>query len=245
MADPHRHDARYQPQLDRDTEVYKAVRAHEVTLNEARASLERAVLAPLIALNGGAIVAFLTLLGALSKSSAFNVHSDHRALHWVALGLAGLAIISWAIGLFLAARAVHWASRQQGAINKAYRLMRERVEARISETLAPIVAAEERSGPYADCGRQVIRKHEAGEANDFGGSRKRASAWSTAAFLAGAAAALAAIVITYAVEDNKKVTTTTTHTTTETTTKTTTTGPLTKTTTTGPTTYRTTTTTSP
>jgi hypothetical protein len=117
---------------DREAEAYKAVRAHELTLNEAKAALERAVLAPLIALNGGAIVAFLTLLGALSgKNSTLNVNTTLAAVAIAA------AILVWASGLIFAALAVVWASREQGQINKGYRLMRELVEAKI---VAPDVA---------------------------------------------------------------------------------------------------------
>ena len=123
---------------DRDVEAYKAVRAHELTLNEARAELERGALAPLIALNGGAIVAFLTLIGAVSKNVTFNVSSGWR---WAAALSAGAAIVVWAAGLLFAARAVQWASRQQGEINTGYRLMRELVEAQIAPRVAPDISA--------------------------------------------------------------------------------------------------------
>jgi hypothetical protein len=47
-------------------EVYGAVRGHELMLNQATAAFEHAALTPLFLLNGGATVAFLTLLGAAS-----------------------------------------------------------------------------------------------------------------------------------------------------------------------------------
>jgi hypothetical protein len=50
---------------DRRLEEYKALRAHELMLNERTSEFERAALQPLFLLNGGAVVAFLTLLGAV------------------------------------------------------------------------------------------------------------------------------------------------------------------------------------
>ena len=131
---------------DREAEAYKAVRAHELTLNEAKAALERAVLAPLIALNGGAIVAFLTLLGALSgKNSTLNFNTTLAAVAIAA------AILVWASGLIFAAWAVVWASRQQGQINKGYRLMRELVEAKIvAPDVAQIIAPPARDSEQTD-----------------------------------------------------------------------------------------------
>ncbi len=55
----------YGPVGLRALSAYEAVRAHELMLNEAVSRFEHARLGPLIALNGGAVVAFLTLLGAL------------------------------------------------------------------------------------------------------------------------------------------------------------------------------------
>lgn len=100
-------------------DVYQAVRAHEVMLNEATSALERAVVAPLIALNGGAAVAFLALLGALNDDALLtaNLGSAKAAAVW-----------SWAAGLLPAGVALLCASKQQSAINKAHRLMREQVE---------------------------------------------------------------------------------------------------------------------
>src|SRR5687768_15524532 len=109
---------------DRGLEIYKAVRAHEITLNEARASLEDRVLTPLIALNGGAVVAFLTLLGALSGKE-----SGVKPNYWVA----ACAIVVWGTGLLFAALAVSAASNEQAQVNTGYRLMREIVEHRVDE----------------------------------------------------------------------------------------------------------------
>jgi len=75
------------PRLDLD--VYNAVRAHELELNRATAAFEHAVLSPLYLLNGGALVAFLTLLGAASgEDSSLEIE-----LPWA---VAGAAL--WATG---------------------------------------------------------------------------------------------------------------------------------------------------
>ena len=81
------------------SEVYIAVRAHELMLNEATAAQERTVVPPLLTLNGGAAVAFLTLLGALGEDAQFSVE----------VTLAAWAIGAWMVGLLLAATA-QWAA---------------------------------------------------------------------------------------------------------------------------------------
>ena len=48
---------------DRDVEVYKALRAHELMLNQAASAFEHAVTTRLVTLNGGAAAAFLNLTG--------------------------------------------------------------------------------------------------------------------------------------------------------------------------------------
>ena len=96
-------------------EVYKAVRAHELMLNEATSKFEHASLTPLVTLNGGAIVAFLTLLGADAD------------IAWQRT-VAGVAIAVWGVGLLAATFAVHYAQDQQRAISKGHRLMRQQVE---------------------------------------------------------------------------------------------------------------------
>lgn len=83
---------------DTSIEIYKAIRAHELMLNQATAAFEHAVTAPLIVLNGGAAVAFLTLLGALAdpQKSRYGVSPS-----WVVP-----AVISWALGLVFVELAV-------------------------------------------------------------------------------------------------------------------------------------------
>lgn len=100
--------------------AYQAVRAHELMLNEAVSRFEHARLAPLIALNGGAVVAFLTLLGALMGKTS----GSHPNL-W----LSGVAVAAWVVGLVAAALATTAATGHQQAISAAHRLRREELEA--------------------------------------------------------------------------------------------------------------------
>jgi hypothetical protein len=100
-------------------EVYQAVRAHERMLNEATSRFEHAVLAPLVVLNGGAVVAFLTLLGALMKDDLW---------HEYALLVGGAAVLAWVFGLVVAVGAVRAAFESQRQHSIAYRLIREQLE---------------------------------------------------------------------------------------------------------------------
>jgi hypothetical protein len=114
---------RGQNQVDRpsllELEVYRAVRAHELMLNEATSRFEHAAIAPLLLINGGGAVAFLTLLGALespkSRLSASTL--------W-----AGAASTAWAVGLITAALAASLGLRAQRKFSKAHRLQRQQVE---------------------------------------------------------------------------------------------------------------------
>jgi hypothetical protein len=78
------------------SEIYKAERAHELMLNQATSAFEHAAIAPLLVLNGGGAVAFLTLLGAVS---------DPKARLSASTGWAIAAAVAWAVGLILAALA--------------------------------------------------------------------------------------------------------------------------------------------
>src|SRR2546422_6759237 len=91
----HEHDASTARAFNQ-VEVYKAVRAHELMLNEAASAFEHAVIAPLVVLNGGAVVAFLTLVGAI-KDPEPGLGPDGS---WVAA-----ATMIWAAGLVAAALA--------------------------------------------------------------------------------------------------------------------------------------------
>lgn len=111
--------------------AYEAVRAHELMLNEAASRFEHARVTPLIALNGGAVVAFLTLLGALlGKENGGRPD----------LLLSGFAAGAWVVGLVAAALAIAAAASQQTAISAAHRLLREGLEdALIDQCLAQIL----------------------------------------------------------------------------------------------------------
>src|SRR5260370_31818513 len=73
---------------DRPLEEYKALRAHELMLNERTSAFERAALQPLFLLNGGAGGAFLTLLGAIWEKGAVSVN----------LGVATCGRLMWCAG---------------------------------------------------------------------------------------------------------------------------------------------------
>jgi hypothetical protein len=205
---------------DRALEIYKAVRAHEVALNEVRAALERGVLAPLITLNGGAVIAYLTLLGALSgKESGVTPN------YWVAAG----AIVAWGFGLVFAALAVAAGSKQQEGINKGYRLMREIVEARLDARIAAIVARDEQT----EYERRLLRAGARTDADTAGSARKRWWTRSARAFVVGAAIALVSILVNASGKSESTTKTTTTRTTTSVTGKPATTTTTTTTTVTG------------
>ncbi len=116
-----------------DIEIYKAVRAHEVMLNQAVSAFEHAVYTRLAALNGGAAAAFVTLLGTQLKSH------DHQLIN---VGPAVVAVLAWLSGLLAASLAALFGFRRQRAINHSYRLMRQEVERNLGEgILAEIVGA--------------------------------------------------------------------------------------------------------
>jgi hypothetical protein len=107
---------------DPDLEIYKAVRAHEVMLNQAASAFEHAVYTRLAALNGGAAAAFVTLLGTLLKSDGKEaVQPVNRPLAATAVGL-------WLLGLFVASIAAMHGYRRQRETNIDFRYKREEVE---------------------------------------------------------------------------------------------------------------------
>ena len=155
-------------------EAYKAVRSHEVMLNQATAAFEHAVLVPLTALNGGAIVAFLTLAGAVA---------DKNPLPAGWLVGAGSA---WALGLLAAAAATSCAFRQQRAINAAHRALREQVEQLVFATEPALL--EVLRGPA------VSREEKRKEAKTYGSWFERAWWIGIVFFVVGAVFASLAIV---------------------------------------------------
>ena len=155
-------------------EAYRAVRSHEVMLNQATSAFEHAVLVPLTALNGGAIVALLTLAGAVADKNPLPTG-------W----LVG-ATTAWALGLLAAALAASSAFRQQRAINAAHRALRERVEQLVFSTDPDLLEAL--SGPAVD------RKKQRGEAKKYGQWFLYAWWISVVCFVVGAIFASVAVV---------------------------------------------------
>jgi hypothetical protein len=155
-------------------EAYRAVRSHEVMLNQATSAFEHAVLVPLTALNGGAVVALLTLAGAVADKSPLPAG-------W----LVG-ASTAWALGLIAAALAASCAFRQQRAINAAHRALRERVEQLVFSTDPELVKALS--------GAPVDREQKRMEAQTYGRWFLRAWWISVGCFVLGAAFASFAVV---------------------------------------------------
>jgi hypothetical protein len=115
-----------------EIEVYKSVRAHELMLAQVTRTFEQATIAPLFVLNGGAVVAFLTLLGAVS--------SDKSRLS-VTPALAAIATGAWAIGLLSAAMAALHSLDTQRSLMRAQATQRRQLEhSLLNDHLADIVA---------------------------------------------------------------------------------------------------------
>ena len=149
-------------------------------LNQATAAFEHAVIAPLVVLNGGAVVAFLTLIGAVADSKS-SLSPDAG---WVAA-----ATVSWALGLIAAALAATYGFRRQQAISVAHRLQRQELEKHFlgaGSAVAKIVIVPPDSG--------VSRKTKRDDAEKFWGRFQKAWWASIVCFVAGAAAALPAVL---------------------------------------------------
>ena len=155
-------------------EAYRAVRSHEVMLNQATSAFEHAVLVPLTALNGGAIVALVTLAGAVADKSPLPAG-------W----LVG-ASTAWALGLIAAALAASYAFQRQRAINAAHRALRERVEQIVFSTEPELRKAL--SGPRVD------REQKRIDAEKYRRQFMRAWWISIGCFVLGAACASLAVV---------------------------------------------------
>jgi hypothetical protein len=127
--DPTQHSYSGDPSLasSLEIELYKAERAHELMLNQATSAFEHAAIAPLILLNGGGAVAFMTLLGAVS---------DPKARFSASIGWAVGAALTWAIGLVLAALAASFGLVSQRAFSKKHRIERQQLE-RLLLTTSP------------------------------------------------------------------------------------------------------------
>jgi hypothetical protein len=117
------------PSREVEVEVYRAERAHELMLNEATSAFEHAAIAPLLLLNGGGAVAFLTLLGAIN---------DPKSKLSASTGWAIAASAAWTLGLIAAALGASFGLTSQRAFSKAHRIERQQVE-RLLLGVSPIV----------------------------------------------------------------------------------------------------------
>jgi len=110
-------------------EVYRSIRAHELMLNQATSAYEHATVGPLIVINGGAAIAYLTLVGALSKSAQGLAVSAIYAL---------AAVVLWGLGLVSAQFMVGFGLTEQRAWARRERLNRQRVEFHLLQTDAQL-----------------------------------------------------------------------------------------------------------
>ena len=156
---------------EREIEIYRAVRAHELELNRAAVNFEHVILAPLFLLNGGAIVAFLTLLGATSQTNS-ELSLSTSSARW--------ACVCWAGGLLAGVLATFFGFQSQRRYTRVERLRRQEVERMLlpqGSRLAQIVAAKDEK----HC---RDRERKAGQRLQW--ALNLAIALSVAAFLAGA-----------------------------------------------------------
>jgi hypothetical protein len=130
-----------------DRVVYQAQRAHELELNRATATFEHAVISPVLLLNGGATVAFLTLLGATSAEKS----SLTLSVTW-----ATLAVGIWAIGLVVGAIAVRSGYRSQQRFTQAVAGRRRQMELLLlpeDSVIKPLLEAAKRERDKSDAAR--------------------------------------------------------------------------------------------
>jgi hypothetical protein len=169
-----------------EVEVYKALRGHEIMLNQATAAFEHAAIAPLLLINGGGAVAFLTLMGAVAdkKSKSGGVSIDTS---W-----AVVATAAWAIGLVSAACAASLGYRAQRGFSKAHRLRRDAAEQRLlgASRLADVVRPDD----YDETTWKADIRSETDKAVEARGWYSRARWTSIAAFVVGVACAAASVL---------------------------------------------------
>lgn len=165
---------------DRDFErvVYEGQRTHELELDKATVTFQNAVLSPLFLLNGGASVAFLSLLG-VSISAASSARLN--------LGWSLAAVSLWALGLLAgvwAARASYHAQREFTRAVRARRQIFERdVLPKTSPLFDHLTPLPQRSpAEILDAARRLGRQYE------------RLAAGSALLFLAGIGMAAVAVL---------------------------------------------------
>jgi hypothetical protein len=90
-----------------------------VELNRATAAYEHAIVSPLFLLNGGAVVAFLTLLGTATKKES-TLSMD--------IAVATLAVFVWALSLLVAAAGVRAGYESQQRFTRAVTARRQLME---------------------------------------------------------------------------------------------------------------------
>jgi hypothetical protein len=124
---------------------YKALREHERALNDATAEFERAALQPLLLLNGGAAVAFVTLLGAIWEKASQRIN-----LTW-AIAAVGI----WVVGLLLAAIATI-----KGYLSQREFEIRARIEREIVEEILHMGAHPEATRNEMESRRKRAKSHQ-------------------------------------------------------------------------------------
>jgi hypothetical protein len=149
-------------------------------LNEATSAYEHAVVAPLIVINGGAAIAYLTLLGARSKADAGLI---------VPVGWAVAALACWGLGLATAQVMISFGLAEQRTWSKMHRLKRQRVEQHLLRG-----DRELRDALYPDPDDSQEESDRLREVAKFTRSRGRdARTFSLACFALGIAFAVASI----------------------------------------------------
>ncbi len=149
--------------------------AHELELNRATAAFEHGVLSPLYLLNGGAVIAFLTLVGAAS--------ADDSSLT-IDTGWAVAAVGVWAAGLAAAALATWFGLQAQRGYAIGERSRRLTVERLIASDAVADAASTDVS-----CEASALWETAGSNQRRFGGL----IAASILLFLVGAAAAAVAV----------------------------------------------------
>jgi hypothetical protein len=125
-------------------------------LNQATSAFEHAAISPLLFLNGGGAVAFLTLLGAVS---------DPKARFSASIGWAVAAACAWAIGLVLGTLAASFGLVSQRAFAKKDRIERQQLERLILKdpAVVQVVAGQEPAGGWkkdSDKARDRARRYQ-------------------------------------------------------------------------------------
>jgi len=180
--------------------VYEAQRAHEIELNRATAAFEHATLSPLFLLNGGATVAFLTLLGAAAtRDSTLDINP------W----LSALAALAWSSGLLASTWAARTGYGAQREFSRSVRLRRQLIERQLirgsdhdfiaSLTPLPSESAAMQLSPTDDLGAAIPALDDPRtpltEARALQDRYLRLSAQACGSFLVGVLLAAVAVVI--------------------------------------------------